>query len=162
MPTHYEFFLHTYDPLRKFVSQSSVLFREVLWLDCILSGCSTLMPSSSNLLLHRHDLHQKSFCESSVPFTYDPLRKFVSQSSVLFREVLWLDCILLGCSTLMPSSSNLLLHRHDLQQKSFCESSVPFRKVVWLYCILPGVCTLMPSCYNLLLHRHDLHQNSFC
>ena len=47
----------------------------------------------------------------------------------------------------MPSCCNLLLHRHDLLQKSFCESSALFLEVKRLDCILPGVCTLMPSCF---------------
>ena len=78
--------------------------------------------SCHNLLVHRHDLHQKSFC----------------QLTVLFREVLWLDCILSGGYTLITSCYNLLLHRHDLHQKSFCELSVLFREVLWLDCILLG------------------------
>ena len=49
-------------------------------------GCS-LIPSCYNLMLDRHDLHRKSFCELSV----------------LFREDLSFDCILPGCSTLLPS-----------------------------------------------------------
>ena len=54
----------------------------------------------------------------------------------------------------MPSCYNLLLHRHDLHQKSFCELTVRFREVLWLDCILPGGSTLRhlhlkPSLYEL-------------
>ena len=154
----------------------------------MLPGSCTLMPSSYNLLLRGNDLHHQSFCQSSVPF----------------REVLWLDCILPGSCTLMPSCHKFLLHRHYLHQKSFAnsqsffmkflglivvskavvhccqiginccyigmiftkiffsKSSLLFQKVLWLDCFLPGGNTLMPSCYNFLLQRNDLHQKSSC
>ena len=76
MPAHYEFFLTTYDNHRKFVFQSSVLFRKVLWLDCILPGCCTLLPSCYNLLLHGYDLHQifsqivSAFSSGSLAWLY--------------------------------------------------------------------------------------------
>ena len=70
------------------------------------------MPNCYNLMLDLHDLHQKSFCESSE----------------LFREDLWLDCILPGDCTLMPSCYNSLPHRHDLHQKSFTNRQCFFVK----------------------------------
>ena len=60
-PSYYALFPRTNDLQRKSSRKSSMLFQEVLWLDCILRGCRTLIPSCYNLLLHRHDLHQKAF-----------------------------------------------------------------------------------------------------
>ena len=133
MPSCYNWLLNRHDLHQNSFCKPSVLFREVLWHDCILPGCCTPLPSRYNLLLHRHDLHQKSFCKSSVL----ELR-------------------------LELSSCNLLLHWRDLHNKSFFKPSVLFREVIWLNFILPGCCTPLPSRYNLLLHRHDLHQKSFC
>ena len=85
MPSCYSLLLHLHDRHQKSFCELQVLFREVLCLDCNLTGGYTLKSSCHNLLPHRHDLHQKSFCELSQ----------------LSREVLWLDCILPACCTLM-------------------------------------------------------------
>ena len=123
-----------------------MLFREVFGLDCILPGYGILMPSCYNLLLHRHELHQKSLCESPV----------------LFCDVLWLDCILQGCCTLMPSCYNLLLDQGDVHQKSFCGSPVLFHVVVWLDCILQGCCAPYHLCRKYSLSSTYLKQIRLC
>ena len=62
-PSCYELFPRSNHSQRKPSRKSSTLFRKVLWRDCVLKDCCTPMPSSYNLLPHRHDLHQNSFCQ---------------------------------------------------------------------------------------------------
>lgn len=40
-----------------FFLKSSLLFREIFWLDCILSGFNTLMPSRYYFLLQRYYIY---------------------------------------------------------------------------------------------------------
>ena len=131
--------------LRQFIGSNNMLSRDYSQLDC-LQGVSLLMSTHYQLTIFTENLF--------------PNRQYS------FRGVPWPDCILLGSSILMPSCYNLLLHRHDLHQKSFCELSVLFREVLWLDCILPGCRTLMPSCitccYIGMIFTKNLFVNSQC
>ena len=57
---------------KNFFLKSSLLFREIFWLDCILSGFNTLMPSRYYFPLQRYYIYGMFLRKSIVDF----LQKF--------------------------------------------------------------------------------------